>query len=205
MKPAPAHWTIVILGRWNVSIFNPDWLGKNLFDNKELFVEVPMEPGLPMRFTGDNVLLIPHSDRVILGAKETTNDNLTHMEKLATKLVDILPHTPIGAVGVNFGYDVRPIPEKIREAFRNPHAKEFTEHELTVPSKSFKWSCKYHGETVNMSFDFDNDKLLVKSNFHSDAHTAAQVIDALKGKVLSKREFTETILKDIYELELEDI
>ena len=48
MKPVFNTWTVVVVGRWNVSIFNPDWLGKNLFDNKELLVDFPMEPGLPL-------------------------------------------------------------------------------------------------------------------------------------------------------------
>ena len=48
IKPVITEWTIVILGRWNTSIFNPKWLGKNIFDDKKLTIEVAMDAGFPM-------------------------------------------------------------------------------------------------------------------------------------------------------------
>ena len=205
MKPVFGTWTTVVVGRWNVSIFSPDWLGKNLFDNKELLVDFPMEPGLPLRITGDNVLLIPYSDRVVFGAKEGTDAYLRHMEALAIKLLDILPHTPISAVGVNFGYEVQPVPQQMRDMFKNARAQEFVTHELQVLSKSLKWGCKHDDQNVNMEFDLTDEKLLVKFNFHSDSQSADKAVAAIKDKVVVQRAFTERILADVYDLRLEDV
>jgi hypothetical protein len=204
MKPVFATWTIVLIGRWNVSIFNPEWLGKNLFDNKELLVDFPMEPGLPLRITGDNVLMIPHSDRIVFGAKEGTDAYLHHMEALALKLLGILPHTPVMAVGVNFGYEVEPIPEEIRSAFKNPHAEKFVTYELETLSKSFKWGCKHDDQIVNMEFELSGDKLLVKFNFHSDSQDTDKAIEAIRDRVVVHRAFTESILDEVYDLRLEE-
>lgn len=205
MKPALDHWTIVIAGRWNVSIFNPDWLGKNLFDDKQLGVEFPLDPGLPMRFTGDNTLLLAHSDRVVFGAKEAKEADLTHMEALAVKLLGTLSHTPIIAVGMNFGYEVQPIPNEIADAFKNPHAQGFIDHQLLVASKSFKWGCKYDGQNVNVQLDFDDNKLLIKFNFHTDSRKTEEAIAAISGKVVQRRALCESVLEEIYHLKQEDL
>jgi hypothetical protein len=204
MKPVFTTWTIAIIGRWNVSIFNPDWLGKNLFDNKELLVDFPMEPGLPLRITGDNVLLIPHSDRIVFGAKEGTDAYLQHMEALTVKLLGILPHTPVMAVGVNFGYEVEPIPEQIRGTFKNPHAEKFVTYEMETLSKSFKWGCKHDDQIINMDFELSGDRLLVKFNFHSDSQNADKAIEAIRDRVVAHRVFTERILDEVYDLRLEE-
>jgi hypothetical protein len=204
MKPVFTTWTVVIIGRWNVSIFNPDWLGRCLFDNKELLVDFPMEPGLPLRITGDNVLFIPHSDRIVFGAREGTDPYLRHMEALAVKLLGILPHTPIMAVGVNFGYEVEPVPEEIRRAFRNPHSDGFVTCEIETLSKSFKWGCRHRDQVINMEFELGRDKLLVKFNFHSDSENADKAIAAINDKIVAHRILTESILDKVYDIRLEE-
>ena len=59
LEPRPEEWTVVLLGNWNVSIFNPAWLTKNLFENETISLELPMIFGLAPKIKGDDIILIP--------------------------------------------------------------------------------------------------------------------------------------------------
>jgi len=120
------------------------------------------------------------------------------------KLLTILPHTPVIGIGVNFGYQVEPVPEQIRNAFGNPHAEDFVSHEIETLSKSFKWGCKHADQPINMEFDFKSDGLLVRFNFHSDVADTQKAVEAIENKVVMHRAFAEKILGEVYDLTLED-
>lgn len=205
MKPVLENWTIVILGKWNVSIFNPQWLTENIFKQKQLLIDFPMVPRLPPRITGDKVLLIPGEDRLIIGPTELEKSVLERMEEVAIKLLETLPHTPITKVGINFGYKVEPVSEELHQRFANPDASAFADTELKTLSKSFKWSCESKKQIINMNFDLTGNELLIKFNFHSDSLGAEKAKDAIKGKVLAHKEEAESILDRIYKLKMEEV
>jgi len=204
MKRVTEEWTIVIVGHWNTSIFNPQWLANNIFNEKQLGIEFPLEPGLPLKITGDKVLLIPRDDRVIIGATELTDAVVKRTEEIAVVLLKTLPHTPIRMVGINFGYMVKPISEDLRERFKNPYANAFADKKLNTLGKSFRWKCKIQDQIINIFFDDTLDKLLIKVNYHSETKGALAAKEAIEGKVMKWRAKTEEILEDIYDLTLEE-
>lgn len=200
MKPVPESWTIVILGRWNIAIFNPKWLIANIFKDRELAVEFPVEPGLPLRIIGDKVLLIPREDRIILGLAEISNSFLKRMEAIAIQLLEKLPHTPVVKVGINFGYIIDKVPDQLREHFPNPDATIFANQKLKPISRSYRWSYDDNGQTINMFFELKDDELSIKFNFESPSPSTEKAIESIKGRVMDHKKKTEEILKETYNL-----
>jgi len=203
MKPVPESWTIVIVGRWNIAILNPKWLAANIFNEKQIAVEFPVEPGLPLRITGDKVLLIPIEDRIILGLTEISNGFLKRMEAIAIQLLEKLPHTPVVKVGINFGYIIDKVPDQLREHFPNPDAPIFADQKLKPISRSYRWSYEDNGQTINMFFELKDDELSIKFNFDSASPSTEKTIESIKGRVMGHKKKTEEILKQTYNLTME--
>lgn len=202
MKPVLENWTVVVVGKWNVGIFNPQWLIKNIFENDKLGFDFPLEPTLPLRITGDKVLLIPSEQRIILAPTILEDSVLQRVEDLTVQLLDKLPHTPVTKAGINFGYKVDPVPEKLSSQFKNPHADALADKELKTLSKSFIWNCDYKGQNINIYFDLKENVLFIKFNYHSAVESAEKAKNVIQGKIFQYREKTEEILEEIYDLKV---
>jgi hypothetical protein len=95
---------LVITGKWNKYLLSPDWLAKHIFDKSEIKIEFSPTLDHPLRFTCDNIRIVPTEDRVIFIALEYSNGLLEKIEDMAYRLIDLLPFTPIAAFGTNFAY-----------------------------------------------------------------------------------------------------
>jgi hypothetical protein len=107
MIPNLDTWTIVLVGGWNPKIFRPEWVGKEVFDRKNIALEVPLSPGSSvLRYNSpeDSLVLIPSDDRLVIGIRKAEEPVLNKAAAIAKKVLDLLPYTPIGAIGVNFGF-----------------------------------------------------------------------------------------------------
>ncbi len=100
--------TIVMLGAWNPAVFHPGWMGLNIFgipagtqirlrvlknmsDGKEIvFIE-----GTGVGYYVDNSRFEIYPDRSMVANLETIGG-------VVQKIVELLPHTPFGDIGVNF-------------------------------------------------------------------------------------------------------
>jgi hypothetical protein len=95
MKPNVETWTIVVTGGWNAQIFNPEWVGINLFDTKELEIQ--------LAFQGNNVfsslkspdlIFSPTNNQIVCGVRSIDENALIKAENLIIKALTMLHHTP---------------------------------------------------------------------------------------------------------------
>jgi hypothetical protein len=128
MRAVPDSWSIVIVGRWNVSILNPTWLGKHVFENPEVQVEFSLTPGSPPRFTSREIRIVPQNAAVTVQAVQYTEAAMRRAEEVACKLLELLQHTPVSAVGVNFGFEEPSPDEAIVAKLPKPCAASFSDH-----------------------------------------------------------------------------
>lgn len=198
------HWTIAILGRWNVAIFSPAWLSKNVLQSKDVTLEVGIEPGLPRRVTGDNVVLIPTNSRLILAPNDLGDGTLCRMEQVACKVLELLTHTPISAVGINYGYRISPLTEELRAKLPVILSTEFAKENLSIRSREYKWTFQYDQETLNVTYQSDGEEATILFNFHKDV-TDTQIAAAyIAGKVIPHRDKTRSVLEQVFDLAMED-
>ncbi len=142
------HWTIVILGKWNTAIFSPEWLAQNVFQTQEIGLEFGMVPGMPRRITANKVTLIPTQSSLILAPADLDDSTLLRMEQIACTILDLLTHTPVTNVGINFGYRIAPaLPELLRQ-FPSAHGELFASQQLIIQSREFMWILKHKGPTT---------------------------------------------------------
>ena len=186
------HWTIVILGRWNVAIFNPDWLRRNIFQSTDITLEIGIQPELPRRITGDNVVIIPANSRLMLVPNDLEEPTLLRTEQAACKILELLKHTPVNAVGINYGYRVKPLLPELRDKLPVIFATEFAKENLTIRSREYKWTCQYEQQTLNISCQSDGEEAVVLFNFHLDVTDTEAAAGYINGKVMPNRDKTST-------------
>ncbi|MCC5786068.1 MAG: hypothetical protein JJU33_05145 [Phycisphaerales bacterium] len=93
---------IVLLGGFNPHIIEPSWLSRHdVVEEKsdEFMTEIQFGPSAPqmLRFNLDGLRWEVTLDRVLVGSSETRSP-----AEWLIRLLDLLPHTPLRAVGINF-------------------------------------------------------------------------------------------------------
>ncbi|MEW6411407.1 MAG: hypothetical protein AB1483_02915 [Candidatus Zixiibacteriota bacterium] len=197
------NFTIVILGKWNVAIFNPRWLSEHVFDKPEINVEFPVQPSAPFRITGDGVRIIPHSDRLILGATSDSDSNLEQMEGVACKLLSVLPHTPVSKIGINFGYESDREPERLLGLLSTLESNQLAGSGLKITGRVFGWSFECEDRILNLKCEL-NDHVAIDFNFHSDIKDSQEAKARIEGKVIQLKNKSRTFIREVFELELEE-
>ena len=206
LRPIREKWTIVILGKWNESIFTPKWLGENIFDKKKISLEFPMEPGFPRRITSNGITLIPDSNRLLLNPTELYDDYLRRMEHVACQLLDRLPHTPISHTGINFGYRIEPVSDDLQSHFPSLDESRFGDAGMIIRLRKYGWSLDIDGQYLNLNCELseNSESLDFSFNFHSESSTADSARKVIEGHVLELRDKADLILRQIYDLSKED-
>jgi hypothetical protein len=205
-RPIKEEWTIVILGAWNVSIFNPDWLAANIF-SRELTIEFgldPLNPAMPRRFTADDVTIISTSSKLIIAPSNLEEATLLKAEQMACKILELLNHTPVTAIGINFGYQVKPLLDEFNGQYPTIRSDKFTEQSLIVQSRLFKWTISDRGQIINLSCNINDEEARLKFNFHNTVTNTVMAKSNIAGKFIVYRDKAKGILKQVFEVEVED-
>lgn len=206
-EPLKNLFTIVIIGRWNVSIFSPEWVGKNIFKKREIILDVGIEPGLSRRLSDEKIVIIPLSQRLMITLSIIDDEALKGMENAVCEILTLLTHTPVSAVGINFGYKIKPLPENYTSDFPVLLSEKLASEDLVVKSHEVKWIVDYEREqnrSLNISNQIDGNEAIVKFNFHRDIKNTEEAILGIKDKVLSYRDKTISILDKVFGVESED-
>lgn len=107
MKFVPeTGFNISIVGQWNPSIFSPSWVRANIVSDESevLFAVAISDPAAPPRISFSTTYLFPSRQLLDFRASEMTLEAFSSCGEAASKIVGLLPHTPISAIGINFRF-----------------------------------------------------------------------------------------------------
>ncbi|MGI2336831.1 MAG: hypothetical protein ACRKGH_09385 [Dehalogenimonas sp.] len=198
---------IVLLGAWNRNIFSPKWLLSNIFVNiRELELEIGVQPGLPNRLIGEEIVLIPQNTKLII-APQTYNDTvLLRLQSIAKKILETLQHTPVSAVGLNFVFQItEPSLEIINKFPSDLFGEVFTDSDLTIKTREYKWQALFEDRIINLSINLDDSGIIVEVNFHKNVSSASEASSAIDDNLLRFKSIALKLLTDITGLETSDI
>lgn len=198
-------YSVVIAGKWNPAILTPSWLVANLFDdNPQMQVEFSLNFDIPSRFKVKNIIIAPAIDRVILLSADNSDESLALLETVAIKLCNTLSHTPLVAVGINFGFI-----EKVNKAALLPlmnfsDTNAITEDGWAISNQSIKRSLSKDGFLINLTISLDDySDFHFDFNFHYKTANAAAVSACLFEKVLVCKNQATALLNTLFNLQLQ--
>lgn len=96
--------SIVSIGNWNARIFTPNWVSENIFvmsDGDTMDMGLNEQPQLTLTYIWNKIQLLTSDSRIEFKTNQCTTDTLGQMEQCYLRLAELLPHTPVSAVGFN--------------------------------------------------------------------------------------------------------
>jgi hypothetical protein len=204
MIPKQAGWTIVVLGHWNRMIFAPDWMGRELFDVKEVEMLVPLSPRAPTVFRKRDVAIQVSEELLVLVAQEATLAAMKEAERLVCLVLDKLPHTPVLAVGVNFRFAEKSPPQQLVRLFEFADEPDIFTQGWTIGAKKVVRTLTKDERTLNLTFTYEPAETQIDANFHRDVTSASAAAEAIRGKTEGLHGMLVSLLTSAYNVVLEE-
>jgi hypothetical protein len=205
VRIVPSRCPLVIAGAWNRAIFTPGFVSKHLFPGPDE-PSAQMSVGLGdavLRFSGGRFSLGVQSDRLVWWPAGTETENLAAVEQSAASLLDLLPLTPVTAVGFNYGFNVADPPQLLASVLNLPDADQLAETG-GIRAVSIKRSLDLRERQLNAVISREGGgPVMIDLNFHRDVTNAAEARKCLDGSMLTLKEFSLDWLRKLYGLEVE--
>lgn len=202
MIPLKEKCNIIIAGAWNRRLFSPEWVGRWIFDGKPIDVEIPLMLGGPFKFIHDGLELYPDSDRLIIIPKNLEDSSLSAAEKVSIKILDLLPHTPIAALGLNFAFLEESLNDRLK-IFSLLDDPLLAGNSLEIIETQIRRLLKFESKICNLSIVRKPESIIIDFNFHFEG---SEVIGT-KGQVVNNfipfKQKALEICKIVYDIQLE--
>lgn len=205
MQTKPSSFSIVLAGKWNPAIITPPWILANLLeDNQQIEIEFSLSFDIPSRFKINNITISPSIDRIILVSNDGSDESLELIELIAIKLCNILSHTPLVAVGINFSFIETLNKELLLPLFTFSDANKLDDNNWEVSNQSIKRTLKKETYNINLTINMDNEtNFSFDFNHHYIAINSDQVSACLLGKVIEYKNQSISLLNDFFDIQIE--
>lgn len=202
MELKSGYFSLVIVGDWNKSIFNPEWVGEYIFDipGAKIKVEIPTDNISlnSFRYTYNHVSFNISGARLQFSAENNTDEEFNYIGEIALKISRLLPHTPTIAFGINHVIKVKP--DELTDSISindDLKFKDYTIQNTTIKRKISLDDCVltfsyYETDSHDIEFDF---------NYNYDIKTLDDFTNYFDvSKIVDYKKKSFELLKDIYSL-----
>lgn len=199
MEPRIEGWNIVVTGSWNLSIFNPSWVSKNLFSGAEIQVEFPLTHGLlSPRYSFKGVLVFIEGNRLVVHPQRPTDEDLQAAEDAVLLILTLLPHTPVAGVGVNFRYAETAPSGQVLAMLRFPDDERIAQLGYQIAKAEIGRQVIREDHTLNFRISRSDDAVVFDFNHHSQVDSAERVRELVGGHTLELQRQSLAFLESIY-------
>ncbi len=183
-------------------IFSPNWIGKKIFEVETIEALVPTQPKSPVLFRTDDVILSVEDKRLILKIRNSTDACINTVERMACKILEELPETPITAIGTNFVFKEPKPDENFLKLFNYIDDVSIGSTEWEIKSKKLTRKLVKNSETLNFTL-LRTGTIEISGNFHINVKSAREAKEAIESKVVSMKETFLSFLSDVYNLSMD--
>lgn len=170
--------SLILVGAWNPAILSPSWMGREVFDIPA-GTEIPVQmefasvPGAVPRVTIQGISYVPAQDRLSFYINELTLERLETIENYLSRILEILPHTPIRAFGENFEFlEKEPSPDQLRIFELQGNRIQELDFIRDLHSVNIKQSFVLDDCILNLNQILQDGALTIKFNFHYEVENA---------------------------------
>lgn len=194
---------IVLMGGWNRNIITPQWVASSLANVEEVGFQLAIDdPTFPFRILFDDYVLTVRADRLQLHSHIVSADRFSGAATLAHHLLELLPHTPISALGINFAWRESDPPPALLPVFTLTDTTAIADEGRSVTETAIKRSFPWEEGTLTFTMVLKpQGHVVVDVNFHWAVTRAADAQQYLKDRPSEAREAARLLLRKVYELE----
>jgi hypothetical protein len=206
MTPTITDWTVVLVGQWNPAIFSPQWIGQNLLHTPE--VEMHLAFGAQsnaVRFQSQTLIVIPQADKLIIGARNIEEPTLREIETVAINVLQLLGHTPVKGVGINFGFNEPDPAAEMLQTFNLHDSGALADEGHNVQETQIIRQIPIQGGVLNLKLSHRAGVVDFHFNYSHSVNNAGEAANYLQNRVLQHRAQTMQILMNVFHLEAQEV
>lgn len=205
MIPKDNAWSIVINGHWNRMIFTPNWVGKKMFNAENVERLVSMVPTAPVVYQNDDVRIAICEERLVVSLRKLNTGCMKRAEDIAVNVLKLLHHTPVSAIGVNFGFTEDAPSDALLELFGySDNAGIGTQGWDISQSNLIRELQDKENKNLNFKVSFDIIAVHFDANFHHSVGSAQEAADIICGKTKEMYERFCRLLGEVYGVKLSE-
>lgn len=209
MRAKKDSFSIVIIGSWNPSIFNQDWILTNLCttEPKKIAVAFPIDdPTAPRKIDFEDISLFPGRRQIIIQPQNATIDGIKKCSVVAANILRLLVHTPVSHCGINFSFVESNQLEKIFGVLNFSDGEVINKQKYKLEESNVVR--KFHlqdGNFLNLTLSDNQGIGQLAFNFHYEASDIMKYRKIFESNNVEER-YTEAIsfCKSVYSLDLEE-
>lgn len=176
--------SIVLVGAWTPAVFSPEWLTAHLGFPEETAFDVPLlGPSLPIMIHGPEAVISVQAEKLAITPKTLAAEHLDAGRALAVRLLDLLPHTPLQALGINFGFTTKPAGDDTLAVFRGLADTALLADELQGPILESVVHRAFTLKNCLLNFKLiqkDSGEVKLDFNFHFTPITATSAAERIR-------------------------
>lgn len=186
-------------------IFTPEWVGARLFDQTVIETQIALLPVFPIVYKHPQVVLQVGGSDLTFNPRFNSLVALETAEWMATRVLDLLPNTPLLGVGINFSFVESNPPRSLLDLFNHSDNGSLARNAGDVKESKLSRKLLHDSEILNLSLGYDNEKVTLEFNFHRDTNSHQTAHESVSGRVIHLRDSAISLLRDVYDLELEEV
>jgi hypothetical protein len=169
LQAALEGWTVVLAGAWNTQIFQPEWVARHIFEVDAVELQIALTPSvLNLRYAASDATLVVHSERLIFGVREANEAAISSCELYANRVITLLPHTPISAVGINFSFVQSDPPDQFLKLLSVDDANALADFGLVIKSTQLNRAIEVNDATLNLQISLEGARMHCLFNYHHE-------------------------------------
>lgn len=198
---------LVLTGTWNPAIFQPGWMAKNLFEIPEgksvqASEIIHVQSSRRVTYVGD-IGIAATASRIEVYCNSLQKDCLAKAESMLRNTIRTLPHTPIGALGVNFQFTENDIEGDVLDRLKTHEA---TYENFEILEEEFKSVFDFTSSFVlNFRRGYNTESVYFDFNFHHEASDFEKLLSTLDNSIENNLEGAKQVLDQLYNLENFDV
>lgn len=138
-----------------------------------------------MKVRCQSVRVSPRDDRLLISVTDDSQETLDHAQEAAIRILTLLEHTPVRALGVNFGFHEEAPGDALLTAFALGDASQVVGVADAITRTEVGRRLQIDGDVVNLKLTFEPPTVDIHVNFHWTATGAQNARETLAGIVMT--------------------
>lgn len=182
MKLLSDQTTLVLAGAWNPAILQPNWIARHILQlpagnafQVSMLLPVQGQAG-PPRFSFEGLSITAAQDVVMFHLVPEDPGMVAKSFEVAKCILEMLPHTPVAALGVNFAYAVDPNEGQLRTTVEWAESVSdllVDDPEALVANRQWQVGINALGHMVNVTYRADAQGGTININHHYEVEGSA--------------------------------
>lgn len=156
--------SIVSVGSWNSRIFTPAWVSANVFampDGESMNIALN-EQQMTLSYEWNDIQLLMSDTRIELKSNKRSKETLALMEQCYQRLSELLPFTPVAAVGYNLNLTLT-----LDEYRQTAVSGVFEQKKIDIYTNGTQtFSAVVDGTVRSFVIQQNTDNAEIRANFH---------------------------------------